>query len=120
MNLSLKRVYERCVPSDGTRMLVERLWPRGLSKGNARIDVWLKEAAPSSELRRWFDHDPDKWSEFKRRYFEELDSRPDVIKRLLERLEAGPVVFVFASRETRFNNAVALAEYLESKVGTGG
>lgn len=113
--MSLKRVYENSSPSDGTRILVERLWPRGLSKEKAGIDLWLKEAAPSSHLRRWFDHDPSKWAEFKQRYFEELDGRPDALNGILERLETGPVVLVFASREKRFNNAVALAEYVERK-----
>jgi uncharacterized protein YeaO (DUF488 family) len=113
MRISLKRVYEPPTRSDGFRILVERLWPRGLSKKDAKIDLWAKEAAPSAELRRWFDHRPDKWLEFKRRYFRELDSRGDDLQGLLERVRAGHVTFVFASRETKFNNAVALKEYLE-------
>ncbi|HJU87391.1 MAG TPA: DUF488 family protein [Gemmatimonadota bacterium] len=113
MRISLKRVYEPPARSDGLRVLVERLWPRGLSKEDAKIDLWAKEAAPSAELRRWFDHRPDRWPEFKRRYFRELDSRDDALQPLHEHVRAGHVTFVFASRETRFNNAVALKEYLE-------
>ena len=113
MSISLKRAYEEPTRSDGYRILVERLWPRGLSKQDARVDLWAKDAAPSTELRRWFDHDPDKWVEFKRRYFEELRERREALEPILERIREGTVTFVFASRETRFNNAVALKEYLE-------
>ncbi len=113
MAILLKRAYEKPSPSDGCRILVERLWPRGISKQNARIDLWCKEAAPSTPLRRWFGHDPAKWKEFKRRYFEELQTRPEALTPIRERLEIGWVTFVFASREQRFNNAVALKEYLE-------
>ena len=113
MPISLKRAYEPPSPSDCCRILVERLWPRGVSKLAAQIDLWAKEAAPSTELRRWFNHEPDKWAEFKRRYFEELRSRQEALRPIVERARAGQVTFVFASRETRFNNAVALKEYLE-------
>ena len=111
--ISLKRAYETPTGSDGCRILVERLWPRGLSKRAARIDLWAKQAAPSTELRRWFDHQSEKWAEFKRRYFEELEAREGSIEAILERLQAGRVTFVFASRELRLNNAVALKEYVE-------
>ena len=104
----LKRVYETPSRSDGCRILVERLWPRGLSKEDARVDLWPKEAAPSTELRRWFNHEPSKWAEFKRRYFRELASREDSLHEVLERVRLGQVTFIFASRESRFNNAVAL------------
>jgi len=113
MSISLKRAYEAPSRSDGCRILVERLWPRGVSKQDARIDLWPKEAAPSTELRRWFAHDPEKWKAFKRRYFAELKKRPEALAPIRERVEAGPVTFVFASRELRFNNAVALKEYVE-------
>ena len=115
MPISLKRVYEPPSRSDGCRILVERLWPRGLSKQEARIDVWPKEAAPSTELRRWFNHEPDKWADFKRRYFKELRARQEAVQPILERVRAGQVTFVFASRESRFNNAAALKEYVERK-----
>ena len=113
MSISLKRAYEAPSPSDGCRILVERLWPRGLKKQDAKIDLWPKDAAPATELRRWFNHDPDKWVEFKRRYFKELRARKESLQPILDRVRSGQVTFVFASRETRFNNAVALKEYLE-------
>ncbi len=113
MPISLKRAYEPASPSDGCRILVERLWPRGLSKPAASIDLWCKEVAPSNELRRWFNHDPDKWVEFRRRYFEELRGRKQSLQPILDRVRAGRVTFIFAARETRLNNAVALKEYLE-------
>lgn len=113
MPISLKRAYDAPSRSDGCRILVERLWPRGLSKEDAEIDLWTKEVAPSTELRRWFDHDPQKWIEFKRRYLEELHAREDAVNLIIERARAGPVTFVFSSRELRFNNAVALKEYME-------
>ncbi len=113
MPITLKRVYETPSRSDGCRILVERLWPRGLSKQDAKVDLWPKEAAPSPDLRRWFNHEPDKWAEFKRRYFKELRGRRESLEPILERVRAGRVTFVFASRESRFNNAVALKEYVE-------
>ena len=115
MPISLKRAYETPARSDGCRILIERLWPRGLSKQDAKIDLWLKKVAPSTELRRWFNHEPDKWPDFKRRYFEELGARPGSLAPLLERIRSGPVTFVYGSRETRFNNAVALKQYVERR-----
>ena len=116
VGISLKRAYEPSSRSDGCRILVERLWPRGVSKQDAKIDLWSKEAAPSTELRRWFNHEPDKWAEFKRRYFKELSSRQESLEPILERVRAGQVTFVFASRELRFNNAVALKAYMERTI----
>ena len=113
MAILLKRVYEAPLPSDGCRILVDRLWPRGLAKQDAKIDLWPKELAPSTELRQWFNHEPPKWVEFKRRYFEELGDRSEVLLPIRECVQAGPVTFVFASRELRFNNAVALKEFVE-------
>ena len=97
MPISLKRVYETPAPSDGCRILVERLWPRVLSKQDAQIDVCAKQAAPSSELRRWFNHEPDKLAEFQRRYFKELSARMESLEPILERVRAGRITFVFAS-----------------------
>jgi uncharacterized protein YeaO (DUF488 family) len=114
MRISLKRAYETPSRADGCRILVERLWPRGLSKQDAQIDLWPKEVAPSTELRKWFGHEHERWPEFKRRYFKELRAREEALQPILERTRAGRVTFVFASRESRFNNAVALKEYLES------
>ena len=112
MPIALKRAYEAPSRNDGCRILVERLWPRGLAKADARIDLWAKEAAPSTELRRWFSHDADKWKEFKRRYFSELPKRKDALEPIREQVRKGRVTFVFASRELELNNAVALKEYL--------
>lgn len=116
MSLALKRAYEAPSRSDGYRILVERLWPRGLSKQDAKIDLWSKEVAPSTELRRWFNHDPNRWAEFKRKYFKELSARPEPLEIILEHVRGGRVTFVFASREMRFNNAVALKEYVERRI----
>lgn len=115
MAISLKRVYEEPSPADGCRVLVERLWPRGVPKDAARVDLWAREAAPSTELRQWFGHEAAKWDEFRRRYFAELASRPEALEEIRECLAEGPVTFVFAAREERFNNAVALADYLERR-----
>ncbi len=117
MSIQLKRAYEKPTPGDGCRILVERLWPRGLSKDAAKFDLWAKDAAPSTRLRKWFDHDPKKWKGFKVRYFAELDARSDVVAPLKRRLRQGRVTFVFASKEERFNNAVALKMYLERQRG---
>lgn len=112
MSISLKRAYEAPSRSDGCRILVERLWPRGLSKQDAKIDLWAKDAAPSTELRRWFNHEPDKWAEFKRRYFNELHARQESLEPIVERVGADRVTFVFASRELRFNNAVGFKAFM--------
>jgi len=109
--LQTKRVGEPSKRGDGQRVLVDRLWPRGVSKQAAKIDIWLKEIAPSAALRLWFGHDPAKWTEFRRRYFEELDRNPEGIARLRMLLEAGPVTFIYASRSPQ-NNSVALCNYL--------
>lgn len=113
MAIKLKRIYEAPAPSDGCRILVDRLWPRGLSKEKAEVDLWARDASPSNELRRWYDHDPEKWEEFRRRYSDELRGRSESVEPILERVRAGPVTLVFSSRELRFNNAVALKEYVE-------
>jgi len=114
VTISLKRAYETPSPADGRRVLVERLWPRGLSKEKAAVDVWFKEVAPSTELRRWFGHDPAKWEEFRRRYREELRERPEELQSLRSLVEAGPVTFVYGSRDQEHNAATVLNEMLES------
>lgn len=101
-------------------MLVDRVWPRGVGKEDLRLDAWLKEIAPTAPLRRWFDHDPEKWPEFKRRYGAELAGRSETRQALREmehQVRKGRVTLVFGARETRYNNAVALKEYLEEKLG---
>lgn len=112
MNLHVKRIYDPPAAEDGVRILVDRLWPRGLSREKARVDLWLKEIAPSTELRQWFDHDPQKWETFKQRYLQELDGHPDALAQLLEAIGAGPATLLFGARETRFNDAVTLREFI--------
>jgi uncharacterized protein YeaO (DUF488 family) len=112
--IRLKRAYENPSPLDGHRVLVERLWPRGVTKERAALDLWLKEVAPSTELRRWFGHDAARWEEFRRRYREELRERPDELERLRSLVEAGPVTFVYGSRDQEHNAATVLKELLES------
>ena len=116
MMLKLKRAYEPQSRSDGTRVLVERLWPRGLPKATLRIDAWLKDVGPSTELRQWFSHDPVKWPAFRARYFRELDSRPDAWRPIVSAARRGTVTLVYSSRDMQHNNAVALRDYLQSKI----
>ena len=112
----VKRIYEPPDTGDGCRVLVDRLWPRGLSKEKAAINHWLKDLAPSNELRRWYGHDPDKWDEFRRRYRAELDADPSVLEPLLQLTGTEPVItLLFSSRKETHNNAVALAEFLREK-----
>ena len=113
--ITVKRAYELVSRADGIRLLVERLWPRGVAKTALMVDEWLKEVGPSTELRKWFGHDPDKWDEFRRRYFRELDSRPDAWKPILSAARRGTVTLVYSSHDTEHNNAVALREYLKAK-----
>ena len=115
MPIKLKRVYEKPNPSDGKRVLVDRLWPRGLAKQQAKIDEWVKDLAPSTELRNWYRHDPEKWTEFKKRYWKELDRNPGLVSKLAEECRGRTVSFVFSSKEEKLNNAVALKEYIESQ-----
>ena len=107
-DIRLKRAYEPPSPEDGTRVLVDRLWPRGVRKAEAVIDCWLKEIAPSSELRRWFGHDPSRWKEFRRRYRAELSSRPELLNKLRALAEQGTLTLVYAARDEDHNQAVAL------------
>ena len=114
MRILTKRVYEPAAASDGRRILIDRLWPRGLSKARAQVDFWAKSAAPSHELRRWYQHDPARWGEFRTRYFAELDANPAGVSELRAHLGSGTVTILFGSKEERLNNATALREYLES------
>jgi uncharacterized protein YeaO (DUF488 family) len=115
--IKLKRAYDPVSRTDGTRFLVERLWPRGVAKTDLRIDAWLKEAGPSTELRKWFSHDPDKWAGFRSRYFRELDSRPEAWHPIASAARRGTVTLVYSSHDTRHNNAVALQQYMQRKSG---
>ncbi|HUX85764.1 MAG TPA: DUF488 domain-containing protein [Chloroflexota bacterium] len=110
-----KRVYDRYEPSDGMRILVERLWPRGIRKDTLQYDQWLKDVAPSAELRRWFAHDPTKWDEFRRRYCTELGVKPTIWQPILEAGQRGTVTLLYSARDTEHNNARALKEYLEQQ-----
>jgi uncharacterized protein YeaO (DUF488 family) len=109
-------VYEPVEKGDGKRFLVERLWPRGIKKEGLRMAGWLKETAPSNELRQWFSHDPAKWEEFQRRYRAELDERPDAWRSLLEAAADGDLTLLFSARDTEHNNAVALRDYLVERL----
>ncbi|HKJ76436.1 MAG TPA: DUF488 domain-containing protein [Gammaproteobacteria bacterium] len=119
MPVRLKRVYEEPAKADGERILVDRVWPRGLSKDEAAVDRWLKEVAPSKELRQWFGHEPERWDGFRERYFRELDENPDAVGELVEAAGRGTVTLVFGAKDTRNNNAVALREYLRQRHGLG-
>jgi uncharacterized protein YeaO (DUF488 family) len=114
LDIRLKRAYEPPKPADGQRVLVDGLWPRGLSKNSARIDLWLKEIAPSASLRKWFGHEPEKWNVFRTRYFRQLRKNPEAVARLEDAIRNGTVTLLFAAKDGEHNNAVALKEYLES------
>ena len=113
--IRLRRAYDAPATSEGYRVLVDRIWPRGVSRDELGLDDWLKELAPSTGLRKWFNHDPAKWAAFKDRYFMELDKQPEVVERLLVKCREGPVTLVFGAKDTQYNNAVALKEYLEQR-----
>jgi len=116
--IRLKRAYESPNEDDGSRYLVDRLWPRGITKEDARLTEWLKDLAPSEELRKWFGHDPKRWGEFKRRYKLELHAavREQILMDLTQKAKAGTVTLVFAAKETEHNNAVVIKEVLERKL----
>ena len=116
MPIFLKRVYDKPAVEDGKRILVERLWPRGLKKEKAKIDEWLKDIAPSTELRRWYGHDPEKWVEFKKCYWKELETKKDTVLQLAKESKTKKVTFVYGSNEEKLNNANALKDYIETKL----
>jgi uncharacterized protein YeaO (DUF488 family) len=110
--IKVKRAYEAPSAEDGTRVLVERLWPRGLTKEKAKIDLWLKEVSPSPELRKWFSHDDTKWDEFRERYRKELDQNIAGVRKIIEMGKKGDVTMVFAARDAEHNSAVLLLDYI--------
>jgi uncharacterized protein YeaO (DUF488 family) len=114
--INLKRAYDEANSTDGSRYLVERLWPRGVKKVSLKIDAWLKTVAPSTELRQWFNHEIPKWSEFRRRYFTELNAHPEAWQPLVEAARRGTVTLIYSSHDTDHNNAVALKEFVEKKI----
>lgn len=113
--IQLKRVYDPATPEDGVRYLVDRMWPRGIRKTDLVMEDWLKDVAPSLLLCKWFSHDPAKWAEFQQRYLAELNANTDACEPILEAARKGCVTLLYASRETKHNNAVALKAYLETK-----
>ncbi len=115
MNIQLKRAYEPPEASDGARVLVDRLWPRGISKEAAHLDLWLREIAPSTELRRWFGHDPERWEEFRRRYRKELADQPDLVEQLRALAKKGTLTLVYGAKDEEHNDAVVLQQLLKEK-----
>jgi uncharacterized protein YeaO (DUF488 family) len=110
-----QRAYEPADPEDGPRILVDRLWPRGIAKKSLRLDSWNKDVAPSNELRKWFNHDPARWDEFRKRYFAELDNNPASWNPLVKLARSGNVTLLYGAKDDQYNNAEALKDYLESK-----
>ena len=110
--IKVKRIYEAADPKDGVRILVDRVWPRGMTKEAARIDVWVRDVAPSTPLRKWFGHDPALWNEFRKRYFAELDQNIGLVEEILDNAAKKSVTLLFGAKEQEHNNAVALKEYL--------
>ena len=111
--MRVKRVYDKPAKSDGYRVLVDRLWPRGLKKSDAQLHDWLKEIAPSTRLRKWFGHDPARWTEFKERYAVELDDQREQLERLAQEARKRTVTLLFSAKDIEHNNAVALKKYLQ-------
>lgn len=111
-NVKLKRAYEPAAADDGTRVLIDRLWPRGVSKDDAALDLWLKDLAPSTELRKWFGHDPARWAEFQDRYADEVHQQPEAFKQLHDLAQKGPVTLVYSAHDEEHNDAVVLRSLL--------
>jgi len=119
MIIRIKRIYDPPSPDDGKRILVDRLWPRGIKKEDAKIDEWLKDIAPSDELRKWFSHDPLKWQEFKAKYKQELKGKTELIERIRKEAKKGTVTLLFAAKDTKHNNACILKEIIEKQTQKG-
>lgn len=115
MDLGIKRVYDAADPADGYRVLVDRLWPRGVSKEHAAVDEWVKELGPSTELRTWFGHDPEKYPEFRQRYRAELAAAGDLWQPIVQRARKGRVTLVYSAHDTEHNQAVVLSEFLREQ-----
>ena len=120
MRIWVRRAYEAPTRNDGYRILVDRVWPRGVSREDLELDEWDRDLAPSTKLRKWFDHNPARWEGFQRRYFDELRSKKDPIRRLLDRIRRGRVTLVFGARDTDHNQAVALRTFLEKRASRDG
>lgn len=117
MPLQTKRAYDEPEKDDGYRVLIDRLWPRGINKEELQLDDWLKELAPSEELRKWFNHDPEKFKEFKKKYRKELNDKSGLVASLLSKTKGQNVTLIYAAKEREHNNAVVLKEYLADKLG---
>lgn len=115
MNIKIKRVYEQPDQDDGVRILVDRLWPRGLTKEKASVDLWLKEIAPSTELRKWFGHDPEKWKSFRGRYVSEIRHNDDLLKVLKQKASEGTITLLYGTRDEKHNEALVLKQFLERR-----
>ena len=116
MVIRTERVYKKSRGNGNFKILGDRLWPRGLGKDSVKVDLWQKDVAPSTALRKWFKHDVNKWEEFKRRYFRELDKNGKSVGLLIAKIKAIPVIFLYSAKNEKFNNAVALKEYIEMKL----
>jgi uncharacterized protein YeaO (DUF488 family) len=114
-NIRVKRVYEPAAKGDGARVLVDRVWPRGITKERAALDLWLKEIAPSTDLRKWFGHEPARWDEFRKRYGKELDGNGEAVEQLQGMIAKGPVTLLYSAHDAEHNQAVALLEYLQGR-----
>ena len=113
--IRIKRVYDTVSDEDGFRILIDRLWPRGMSKEKVNVDLWLKDIAPSDGLRKWFGHDQVKWNEFKEKYHKELDDKGSIVSLILEKTSSGNVTLLFGAKDKKFNNAVALRDYIAER-----
>ena len=116
--IKLKRAYEKPAGTDGARLLVDRIWPRGLRKDRAALDAWVKDVAPSTELRHWFNHESDRWEEFRKRYTAELQDKEDEVKVVLDFIRKGSVTLLYAARDEEHNNAVVLRDFLIARMRT--
>jgi uncharacterized protein YeaO (DUF488 family) len=115
--IKIERIYSNLGANDSSfRILVDRLWPRGLSKDKVKVDLWQKDIAPSNSLRKWFSHDTKKWDEFKARYFKELEKNSESVNTILDKIQKGSVTLLYGTKEEKFNNAIALKEYLEERI----
>jgi uncharacterized protein YeaO (DUF488 family) len=115
--IKVERIYNNPRGNKTFRVLVDRLWPRGLSKTSVKVDLWQKDIAPSNSLRKWFSHDENKWNDFKDRYFKELEKNSESVNTILDKISEGPITLLYGSKEEKYNNAIALKEYLEEKIG---
>lgn len=119
-NIRLKRIYERASDDDGTRILVDRLWPRGITKAAAMVDLWDREVTPSAELRAWYSHDPQRWAEFSRRYRAELEQHSDALRELRQQAQTSPITLLYAAKDERHTHAIVLRNVLLGRTGGEG